>query len=81
MGEKRRFRQAASFGLPDDCGWKRSYLGLPNTLAEADGAPVHAFGRLFMYSGSPGCQTGVVLHQGNSSPKRLVNYEFEGGEA
>ena len=81
MGEKRRFRQATSFGLPDDCGWNRSYTGWPNTVAKVDGVLVRAFGRPFVYGASAGFQTGVVMQQGNSDPKRLVYHEVEGGEA
>ena len=73
MSDKQHFERAAGFGLPDDGAWKRSYVGLPNTVAEVDGIPVRAFGRTFVYGASPDFQTGVTLQQGNGSPKAKIH--------
>ena len=73
MARELEFERAARFGLSDDGAWKRSYMGLPNTVGEVGGIPVRAFGRLFVYGASPDFQTGVVLQRGNNHRKVKIH--------
>jgi hypothetical protein len=45
----------------------RSYMHLPAVFTGADGVPVSAYGRIFVYGVSPDFETNVVIQGGNQS--------------
>jgi hypothetical protein len=52
--------------------WRRSYMGLPNIVGDANGAPIYAYGRVFVYGVSPDFETGIVLQQGAEDGQKKI---------